>query len=56
MALLHRTIQDAGRSVLVGETSDEQRNKVRGMMRAEEGRRRKEKDMRGRKKADRRGD
>jgi hypothetical protein len=56
MALLHRTIQDAGRSVLVGETSDEQRDKVRGMRRAEEGRRRREKERRGRKKADRRGE
>ncbi|GFZ45947.1 hypothetical protein JCM24511_03680 [Saitozyma sp. JCM 24511] len=56
MGLLHRTIQDAGRSVLVGETSVEQRQKVRGMMRAEEGRRRSDKERRGRKKADRRGD
>jgi hypothetical protein len=42
--------------VLVGETSIEQREKVKRLMRAEDGRRRGFKDRRGEKKSARRGD
>ncbi|KAK4687561.1 hypothetical protein P7C73_g2554, partial [Tremellales sp. Uapishka_1] len=56
LAALHKTIVSAGSSILIGKTSDAQKQRVQGLMRAEEGRRRSEKSKRSGKKASRRGD
>jgi peptidyl-tRNA hydrolase ICT1 len=50
---LHDTIIKAGRSVIVGETSQGQKEKVKGLERAEKARRRGEKDRRSAKKSSR---
>jgi peptidyl-tRNA hydrolase ICT1 len=50
---LHDTIVKAGRSVIVGETSAGQKEKVKSLERAEKARRRGEKDRRSAKKSSR---
>ncbi|KAI9637759.1 RF-1 domain-containing protein [Dioszegia hungarica] len=54
MSILHQTIISAARSVIKGTTSSEQKQKVQGLMRREEGRRRMDKDRLKSKKAARR--
>ena len=54
MRNLHGCIVKAALSTIVGETSDAQKARVRGLVRAEEGRRRDMKEKRSSKKASRR--
>lgn len=54
LSLIHGAIASAAQSVIVGETSDAQKDKVRRLARAEDGRRREMKDKRSSKKAARR--
>lgn len=54
LAILHRTIRDAASSVIVGETTGEQRERVRGLVKAEKARVRAGKERRSDKKASRR--
>jgi peptidyl-tRNA hydrolase ICT1 len=54
MSILHQTIVSAARSVIRGTTSSEQKQKVQGLIRREEGRRRMDKDRLKSKKAARR--
>jgi peptidyl-tRNA hydrolase ICT1 len=48
---MHQIIIAAGRSVIVGETSQGQKERVRGLERAEKARKRGEKDRRSAKKS-----
>jgi hypothetical protein len=54
LTILHQTIVSAGKSVIVGETSAEQKKKVQGLERMERGRKRAEKERRSAKKSGRR--
>jgi hypothetical protein len=54
LRILHQTIVSAGKSVIVGETSAEQKKKVQGLERMERGRKRAEKERRSAKKSGRR--
>jgi peptidyl-tRNA hydrolase ICT1 len=50
---MYQAIVSAGRSVIIGETSQGQKDKVKGLERAEKARRRGEKDRRSAKKSSR---
>jgi peptidyl-tRNA hydrolase ICT1 len=54
MSILYDTIASAARSVIRGTTSAEQKKKVEGLVRKEEGRRRQDKERQKSKKASRR--
>jgi peptidyl-tRNA hydrolase ICT1 len=56
LTALHRLIVDAGKSVVVGETSVVQKGRVKALSAAEAKRRRMDKEKRSSKKSDRRSD
>ncbi|RXK36521.1 hypothetical protein M231_06243 [Tremella mesenterica] len=51
--ILHQTLSQAGREVVMGQTSDKQKERVRGLIKAEKARRRVDKTKRSETKADR---
>ena len=51
LGTLHSTIKNAGQSVIIGQTSDEQKSKVKNLARAEKARLRVDKERRSSKKS-----